>query len=287
MNKKGREQKEPDVTHRFLFQRRKREERQLHPTTVSSEDMFQSDREPHRLLIINPHEREPGFLQSFYFTTPTPIPISGDIKLIRLVEKRKWAMTLITLNTVGSTSRPQAKSKAFIRRRGERRMGVSIGNKHSTTRQKQEGVLTVMPIDRSALHTVRETSWPIRFVWRQTWCNCKELQTAEKDSMGQQDICSLNTFCSVAHGQDMAEDMSDVPGVVCLDEIMQKCFRLGLSHGAFTPAHYGRKAVLPWTFYFSGAVGQKAITLTAVKNKSFEVDRVLILAATLRRTALM
>lgn len=36
-------------------------------------------------------------------------------------------------------------------------MGVSISNKHSRTQQKQERVLTVMPIDRSALRTVTET----------------------------------------------------------------------------------------------------------------------------------
>lgn len=59
-------------------------------------------------------------------------------------------------------------------------MGVSVRNKHSTIQQKQERVLTVMPIDWSALHIVKETSCPIRFVCRQTRCNCKELQEKEK-----------------------------------------------------------------------------------------------------------
>ena len=77
-------------------------------------------------------------------------------------------------------------------------MGVSISDKHFTTRQKQERVLTVMPIDRSALHTVRETSWSIRFVWRQTRCNCKELQTAKRTALVNRKSLLL-FFCSVLH----------------------------------------------------------------------------------------
>lgn len=91
------------------------------------------------------------------------------------------------------------RSKALIWRREKRPMGVSISNKHSTTRQKQERVLTVMPIDRSALHTVRKTSWPIRFVWRQTRCNCKELQTAERTARVNTTSSVGTHFCSVLH----------------------------------------------------------------------------------------
>jgi len=104
-----------------------------------------------------------------------------------------WTVTLITLNSQGSTSRPRGSTASMWRRR-EQPMGVSVSDKHSTTRQKQERVLTVMPIDRSAPHSVRGTSWPIRFVWRQTQFNCKELQTAKNHSKGQRDIFSLNTF---------------------------------------------------------------------------------------------
>lgn len=89
-----------------------------------------------------------------------------------------WTVILITLNSLGSTSRPQAEQSLDLAER--KAADGRVHQQQTSTRQKQERVLTVRPIDRSALHTVRETCWPIRFVCRQTRCNCKELQTAKR-----------------------------------------------------------------------------------------------------------
>lgn len=62
-----------------------------------------------------------------------------------------------------------------------------------------------------------------------------------------------------------------------MDEIIQKCICLGLNHSTFTLADCGRKSNPYYLGHFTSvAGGQKAIKLTAVKNKSFEGEQVWI-----------
>lgn len=115
--------------------------------------------------------------------------IQEKVTALRTYSSKRWKQKLIDFVDSDSDHFEQPaidKSslrggiKGFPSQGRKQATDVSISNKHSTTRQKQERVLTVMPIDRSALLTVRETSWAIGFVRRQTCSNCKELQTLKR-----------------------------------------------------------------------------------------------------------
>lgn len=152
------------------------------------------------------HDPCPGLLHQFPWTVPFFLswilliigfidPTSvffphwdmhGKVTALRMYTSKWWKQKLIDFVDSDSDHFEQPAIDKPSPRGGIRGPTKKAGDRRVHQRQtfhnskKQARALTVMPIDRSALHAVRETSRAIGFVRRRTCCNCKELQTAKR-----------------------------------------------------------------------------------------------------------